>query len=52
MRDHTPTPAPETELTAALAKRTDDEEILKIATARKVVAERVHVLKQQLAALS
>ena len=52
IKDHKPTPAQQTELTPVLAKREDDAELLKIATARKVVAERVHVLKQQLAALS
>ena len=49
---HKPKKAPETEITPVLGKRDDRDELLKIATARKVVAERIGVVKQQLDALS
>ena len=43
---HKPKKAPETEITPVLGKRDDRDELLKIATARKVVAERIGVVKQ------
>uniref|UniRef100_A0A7S0X5H8 YEATS domain-containing protein n=1 Tax=Mantoniella antarctica TaxID=81844 RepID=A0A7S0X5H8_9CHLO len=49
---HTHRAAPESELTPVLSKRDDRDELLKIVTARKVVAERIGVLKQQLDALT
>ena len=52
VKAHKTKTAPETELTPVLGKRDDRDELLRIATARKVVAERVGVLKQQLDALT
>ena len=44
--------APTTAITPVLGKRDDTDELLRIATARKVVAERTSVLKAQLDALT
>ena len=47
-----PAPVSPSGLTAVLGKRDDRDELLKIATARKVVAERTAVLKAQIDALT
>ena len=52
VKSHKTKQAPTTEITPVLGKRDDTDELLRIATARKVVAERVSVLKAQLDALT
>lgn len=52
MMAHETKPAPVSELTPVLGKRDDRDELLKIVTARKVVAERTAVLKTQIDALA
>lgn len=52
MKAHETKPAPTSELTPVLGKRDDRDELLKIVTARKVVAERTAVLKTQIDALA
>ena len=52
VKAHKMKPAPASELTPVLGKRDDRDELIKIATARKAVAERVAVLKQQIDVLS
>lgn len=52
IKAHKTKQAPDTELTPVLGKRDDRDELLKIVTARKVVAERTAVLKQQIDALA
>jgi YEATS domain-containing protein 4 len=52
VKAHKTKQAPTTEITPVLGKRDDTDELLRIATARKVVAERTSVLKAQLDALT